>query len=172
MADAPEGAPPAEEGAKQVAKRRKPKKEAPEATKFVEADVVETVLTLPADKLRIDEDKTHGQVHLRPGWGPPLPQAPSSVVSSGWVPRRNTSSPPPPTLSSWVFPGTCAGRRRCASKGDATPLLSLAGRVIDSEAHVRLPSCGANTAQCSPLPAHRCGSSTPRTWSSCGRSSS
>ena len=64
MADAPEGAPPAEEGAKQVAKRRKPKKEAPEATKFVEADVVETVLTLPADKLRIDEDKTHGQVHL------------------------------------------------------------------------------------------------------------
>ena len=99
MADAPEGAPPAEEGAKQVAKRRKPKKEAPEATKFVEADVVETVLTLPADKLRIDEDKTHGQVHLRPGWGPPFPQPPLSVVPSGWVPHRNTSSPCHPGCS-------------------------------------------------------------------------
>ena len=103
-----------------MAKRRKPKKEAPEATKFVEADMVETVTTVPAEKLRIDEDKTHGQVHLRPGWGPPFPQPPPSVVSSGCVQRRHTSSPHTPTLSSWVFPGTCAGRRRCGSRGRDT----------------------------------------------------
>ena len=52
----------ANEGSRSVAKRKRGKAAAQEAVKFVESEMVQQVMTIHADQLRIDTDLSHGQV--------------------------------------------------------------------------------------------------------------
>ena len=53
---------PPDDGSRCVAKRKRGKAAAQEATKFVESEMVQQVMTIHADQLRIDTDLSHGQV--------------------------------------------------------------------------------------------------------------